>query len=73
MSAEDQKIRAGFFPARTQLLVALLRAAEDEAVAKQGLEGLTERVVSRQYLILSPSRAARRTARSLLAANQIGG
>src|ERR1700740_2770721 len=54
VGAEDQEIRSGLFPARTQLLIALLGTAEDKAIAQQGLERLTERVVSGQHLVLSP-------------------
>ena len=42
MGPEDQEIGAGLFPARAQLLVAFLGAAEDEPVAQQRGKGLVE-------------------------------
>ena len=54
MGAEDQKVGPGFLPARAQLLPAFLGAAEDKAVAQQGIERLAERIVCRQNLVLAP-------------------
>src|SRR5262245_31374895 len=42
--AEEEKVRADRFPARTELLVAFLRATQHEAVAEERLERLAERV-----------------------------
>ena len=52
--AKDQVVRAGLLPARAQLLVAILRAAEHETVAQQILERLLKRVFSGQDFVLSP-------------------
>src|SRR6516165_11362129 len=54
MGAEDQKIRGGLFPARAQLLIALVGTPEDKPVTQQSLEGLMKRVVAGQHLVLTP-------------------
>ena len=54
MGAEHQEIGPRLLPARPQLLVAVIRAAEHEPVAQQLLERLVERILARQYLVLSP-------------------
>src|SRR6266851_2376147 len=54
--AEDEEVRADLFPARAELLVAFLRAAEHEAVAQQRVERLAERFTVRHHGVLAPRR-----------------
>src|SRR5262245_65472157 len=54
LRAKHERGGAHLLPARAQLLVALLRAAEHEAIFEERLEGLLKALPSRHHRVLSP-------------------